>query len=68
MPYILMDTFSIAYRVSLRESRGNRYTGESFDERTDWKPAQKSPSAINANHFVAIGSVLLAAGLGYLAQ
>lgn len=68
MHNILMDTFSIAYRVSLRQSRGNHYTGEPFDERTDWEPAQKPRRAINANHFVAIGSVLLAAGLTYLVQ
>jgi hypothetical protein len=68
MPYILMDTFCIAYRVSLRQSHGNHYSGESFDERTDWEPVQKSRRVINANHFVAIGSVLLVAGLTYLAQ
>ena len=68
MHHILMDTFSIAYRVSLRQSRGNHYTGESFDERPDWEPVQKSRRVKNANHFVAIGSVLLVAGLTYLAQ
>jgi hypothetical protein len=68
MPYILIDTFSIAYRVSLRQGRGNHNAGESFDERTDWEPVQKSRGVINANHFVAIGSVLLAVGLTYLVQ
>jgi hypothetical protein len=67
MHNILMDTFSLAYRVSIRQSHGNHYTGESFEERTDWKPPQKSRKAISANHFVAVGSVLLAAGLTLLA-
>ena len=68
MHNIFMDTLSSAYCIYSHRNRGNFHTGEVFDERTDWQPPQKARKAMNGNHFVAISSVLLVAGLTYLAQ
>lgn len=64
----LLDALSSAYFIYSHRNQGNFHTGEVFDERTDWQPPQKARKATNGSHFVAISSVLLVAGLAYLAQ